>query len=122
MCDTIKYVLSNDFSNSRLYLLSWDANSTVDNFMGLAWSSYSDFLKVQKMLSVNPSLGTSTCFTSKEEAEQFAKEYNIKRYVIRKVLYSEDNNSDIEILARNYKKEYVMPGISENAISFLQGL
>jgi len=122
MCDTIKYVLSNDFSNSRLYLLSWDVNSTVDDFMGLTWSSYSDFLKVQKMISVNPSLGTPTCFTSKEEAEQFAKEYKIKRYVIRKVLYSENNDPDIEILARNYKKEYVMPGISENAISFLQGL
>ena len=122
MCTTIKYVLSNDFSKSRLYLLSWDANSTFDDSMGLTWSSYSDFLKVQKMLNVNPSLGTSTCFNSKEEAEQFAKEYQIKRYVIREVLYSEDNDPDIEILARNYKKEYAMPGISENAISYLQGL
>lgn len=75
---SIKFVIVNDNRHGdRLYLISWNANVTMDSPYGLTWTSYDRFISCNGWIKNFPdqNFGDFTIFKTRQDAINFAGKY-----------------------------------------------
>lgn len=81
----VRFVISDDtFGRNYLAISAW--NYTLDDPVGIFWTSFTNWKTLQKQIAEHPDFGRITAFKTKEEAESVCREFEIKNYTIREIL------------------------------------
>lgn len=130
----LKYVITTEFGNSRDFFMIWDSNYTLDDPLGMTWTSFNVFAKCQRQIMVSDKLGTLTLFNASEDAKRLADECGLENYTIRQTLFDTDIDGDTRLLAQHKafygantsvtvetytNNRYAEPGISDVAMKQL---
>lgn len=130
----LKYVITTEFGNSRDFFMIWDSNYTLDDPLGMTWTSFNVFAKCQRQIMVSDKLGTLTLFNASEDAKRLADECGLENYTIRQILFDTDIDGDTRLLAQHKafygantsvtvetytNNRYAEPGISDVAMKQL---
>lgn len=116
----LKYVITTEFGNSRDFFMIWDGNNTLDDPLGMTWTSFKVFAKCQRQIMVSDRLGTLTLFNTAEDAKRLADECGLKDYAVRQILFDTDIDGDTRLLAQHKaNNRYAEPGISDSAMKQL---
>ena len=133
----LKYVITTEFGNSRDFFMIWDGNYTIDDPLGMTWTSFEVFAKCQRQIMVSAKLGTITLFDTVEDAERCANECGLSNYTIRQILFDMDIDGDTRLLAQHKaffgantsvtvetynNNRFVEPGISNEALKRLNAI
>lgn len=117
----IRYIITekNSRGSSRNYLMVWDGNGTIEDPYGRTWTSFETFRKCQEQISVNPGLGIPTTFNSKEDAENFIRDFHISNAKVIQILFDTTITEQNTVIARD--TGFCQPGISEEVMRVLKG-
>lgn len=81
----VRFVISSDtFGRNYLAISVW--NCTLDDPVGVFWTSFKNWEILQKEIAKHSDFGRITAFKTREEAESVCREFNIKDYTIREIL------------------------------------
>ena len=88
----IKFVITSDYNSfqyhisTRDYLTVWSGNATLDDPLGVFWTSFDNFKYIQNRIK-SPKDGIITLFDTEEEANRVADELGVTGYTVRKILW-----------------------------------